>query len=126
MSSSHSIRSSIFCFEYPCTRMGSRSESEIGRRGSREAIGSWKTIEISARRRLRSSLLSWEVSVPLKRMRPPCSGSSFMISMSVVVLPQPDSPTSAKHSPSWMSKEMPSTARCSPILRRNTAPLVIG
>src|SRR5699024_574473 len=49
-----------------------------------------------------------------------------MISMSVVVLPQPDSPTSAKHSPSWISKEMPSTARCSPILRRNTMPLVIG
>ncbi len=46
--------------------------------------------------------------------------------MMVVVLPQPDSPTRPRASPSRMSKLMPSTAVMVPILRRITAPLVMG
>ena len=49
-----------------------------------------------------------------------------MISMMVVVLPQPDSPTSPSVSPRLMSSETPSTARTLPTVRRNTAPLRIG
>ena len=46
--------------------------------------------------------------------------------MIVVVLPQPDSPTSPSVSPSRMSKLMPSTARTVPTRRRRTAPLISG
>ena len=46
--------------------------------------------------------------------------------MIVVVLPQPDSPTSPSASPSRMSKLMPSTAVIVPIVRRSTTPLVTG
>ena len=50
-----------------------------------------------------------------RRPRPPAmrpaSGSSRMSDSAVIDLPQPDSPTSAKHSPVRSSKSMPSTAR---------------
>lgn len=49
-----------------------------------------------------------------------------MISSRVVVLPQPDSPTMARHSPSRISKVMPSTALTVPTLRLINAPLVSG
>ena len=46
--------------------------------------------------------------------------------MSVVVLPQPDSPTIARVSPSRTSKEMPSTACTVPTRRLKTAPFMSG
>ncbi len=46
--------------------------------------------------------------------------------MSVVVLPQPDSPTSPSVSPVRMSSDTPSTAWTVPMRRLNTAPFVSG
>src|SRR5262245_8193476 len=48
---------------------------------------------------------------PSKRMSPAVGAMSFMIIRPVVVLPQPDSPTSPTVSPRPMSKVIPSTAR---------------
>ena len=45
----------------------------------------------------------------------PLLGSSRMIESPVVLLPQPDSPTSPTHSPSSTSKETPSTATTEPV-----------
>ena len=124
--SSQSTRSSMRSLLYPWTRIGSLMMSAIGILGSREAIGSWKTTVMSERSVARSLRVRAPVSFPPMRMVPSCGVRSCMISISVVVFPLPDSPTSARHSPSRMSKEMPSTARCSPIFRRTIAPLVIG
>ncbi|SLJ82627.1 Uncharacterised protein [Mycobacteroides abscessus subsp. abscessus] len=46
--------------------------------------------------------------------------------MSVVDLPDPDSPTSASVRPARTSKPMPSTARTSPVRLRRITPEVIG
>src|SRR3984893_14908904 len=51
------------------------------------------------------------IDLPSKRMSPEVGSISFMIIRPVVVLPQPDSPTSPTASPRPMSKLMPSTAR---------------
>ena len=65
-------------------------------------------------------------------LRPPMVTSpswsrwNSMISSSVVVLPQPDSPTIEKHSPSRMSKLRPSTALTVPIRRLIRAPFISG
>src|SRR5262245_34737828 len=48
---------------------------------------------------------------PSNRILPDVGARSFMIIRPVVVLPQPDSPTSPTVSPRPMSKVMPSTAR---------------
>ena len=47
-------------------------------------------------------------------------------SSSVVVLPQPDSPTRARVSPRRTSKEMPETAWTVPTRRLKTAPFMSG
>jgi hypothetical protein len=46
-------------------------------------------------------------------MRPPVDSSNPPIIRSVVVLPQPDGPSSEKNSPVWISSDTPSTARTS-------------
>src|ERR1700687_5891932 len=51
------------------------------------------------------------IDLPSKRMSPEVGSISFMIIRPVVVLPQPDSPTSPTVSPRPMSKLLPSTAR---------------
>ena len=61
-----------------------------------------------------------------RRSLPAIGRTRFRISMIVVVLPQPDSPTSPSVSPSRMSKLMPSTACTVPTRRRSSAPFVSG
>ena len=100
--------------------------SPTGMRGSSDAIGSWKTICRSRRIALRSPRVQRGAVVPSTEIVPLCGGSSSRISMSVVVLPQPDSPTRPSVSPSRMSKLMPSTACTVPTRRLNTAPFMTG
>ena len=57
---------------------------------------------------------------PSTTIVPACGLTRFRISMIVVVLPQPDSPTRPSVSPSRMSKLMPSTACTVPTRRRST------
>ena len=77
--------------------------------GLSEVIGSWKMIEISLPRMPRMSFSdSPNNSLPLKRMLPEgCDavgyGSSFRIDSALTDLPEPDSPTSATHSPRLIS-----------------------
>src|SRR5207247_9360842 len=51
---------------------------------------------------------------PSKRMSPLSGVSKPAIMRSVVVLPQPEPPTSETSSPGWMSRESPSTATAPP------------
>ena len=57
------------------------------------------------------------MSVPLRRMVPastrPLPASRPRVACAVVVLPEPDSPTSATTSPGATLKETPCTTRCS-------------
>ena len=81
--------------------------------------GSWKII---ATRRPRTARIaasgSASRSLPPSSTLPPAtraaSGSSRMTDSAVIDLPQPDSPTSAKHSPRSSARSTPSTARSSP------------
>ena len=81
--------------------------------------GSWKII---ATRRPRTARMaasgSASRSTPPSVTRPPimrpASGNSRVRDSAVIDLPQPDSPTSAKHSPGASSKLRPSTARSGP------------
>jgi len=88
--------------------------------GFSEVIGSWKIMAISRPRTRRiSSSDSVSRSRPLNRTRPPTirpagTATSRMMDSALTLLPQPDSPTSATVSPSWMSQETPSTARTTP------------
>jgi hypothetical protein len=85
--------------------------SPTARRGFSEAKGSWKII-CRRRRSGRSSRRDWPTSsCPSKRTLPPLAGSSCRIALPTVVLPQPDSPTSASVRPRASSSETPSTAR---------------
>ena len=59
----------------------------------------------------------WVMSRPSNSTRPPVGSSSRVISRPVVVLPQPDSPTSDSVSPRSTSKSSPSTARTAPTWR---------
>ena len=77
---------------YLNTPIGSAIRSKTGIRGSREAIGSWKTTCRSRRICLRSRRSSVPTSRPRTTTSPPVGGLRFRISSSVVLLPQPDSP----------------------------------
>src|SRR5258705_11822720 len=59
-------------------------------------------------------------------MRPPVGGLSRMIARPVVLLPQPDSPTSPSVSPRSISNVTPSTAWTSPTWRWRMIPSRIG
>ena len=80
------------------------------RRGLREEIGSWKIICIRVRIRRISSPERFVRSVPSKTTLPAAACSSCMTARPVVDLPQPDSPTRPRVSPSRTSKLMPETA----------------
>ena len=85
-------------------------------RGLSDENGSWKIICIW-RRSGRSSLLgifatsTWRPPSVRKRMAPAVGVSARKMQREVVVLPQPDLPTSESVSPFWMSKLTSSTAR---------------
>src|SRR5499425_824582 len=80
-------------------------------RGLSDAYGSWNTA-CTERRYARSLPPSsaWR-SCPSKRMTPPVGRSSISTILAVVVLPQPDSPTTPRVLPGSIEKEMSSTAR---------------
>ena len=53
---------------------------------------------------------AWVTSRPSRKMRPDVGSMSRLIILSVVVLPQPDGPTSTQISPSGMSSDSSRTA----------------
>ena len=65
-------------------------------RGFSEEYGSWKIIWMSRRSGRIRLADRWVMSRPSKTIRPPVGSSSRVSSRPVVVLPQPDSPTSAE------------------------------
>ena len=86
-------------------------------RGFSDEYGSWKIICDVAAQRAQLRARAWVMSRPSKTILPPVGSSSRVISRPVVVLPQPDSPTSASVSPARTSKSTPSTARTAPTCR---------
>ena len=80
-------------------------------RGLSDAYGSWKTIWNSARRRRSRSPRSAVSAVPSKSTSPALGRMSCRMPLPAVVLPQPDSPTSASVRPGRIASETPSTAR---------------
>ena len=87
--------------------------------GFSDDIGSWKIIEMSLPRNLRSSSsFSASTSRPSKVMLPatilPGSGTSRRMERAVIDFPDPDSPTMPTVSPRLTRKSMPSTARTIP------------
>ena len=66
------------------------------------------------------------MSVPSNVIEPSVGSSSRIIARPVVLLPQPDSPTSPSVSPFAIEKLTPSTARTSPMWRSMTISSVIG
>ena len=87
--------------------------------GFSEVMGSWKIIATSLPRKSRiSSSVIFVTSFPRNRILPevilPGSGSNRRIDRAVMVLPQPDSPTTPRVSPASTWKVTPSTARTTP------------
>ena len=107
----------------PLTSSGSPMISAMVMRGLSEENGSWKIICIcrrSGRSALRSSVAT-SMSCPLaawNRISPPVGAIARRMQREVVVLPQPDSPTSDSVSPRAMVKLTSSTARTAPASRR--------
>ena len=108
------------------TTSGSAMMSRTRIRGLSELHGSWKTACTCIRNCRRSCPLSEWMSCPSIEMEPPVGCSRRSTSLAVVVLPQPDSPTSASVCPRRTSKLMPSTARTQPTVFISTSPSVTG
>src|SRR5215472_6855603 len=94
-------------------------------RGLSEAYGSWKMICISLRFARIDLPSIFVISSPPKRIEPVVGSSRRRMQRPIVVLPEPDSPTSPSVSPRLMLNETPSTALTSATWRENT-PAVIG
>ena len=89
---------------------GSATISLTRRRGFSELMGSWKIICMRVRA-LRSALPDSLVMLTPSSSTVPLDGSTMRIrALPVVDLPQPDSPTSPRVSPSMISKLTPATA----------------
>ena len=84
-------------------------------RGSSEPYGSWKMICIRRRYLRSSSVLRLNRSTPSKRTVPLVASRSRIIARPIVLLPQPDSPTSPSVSPRRTSTVTPSTALTEPL-----------
>ena len=105
------------------TTSGSRRIAEPTRiRGSSEAYGSWNISCRSRRRRRSCRPRSRACRRPRSGSSPPVGRSSAEISQPIVVLPQPDSPTSPNVSPRRTVNETSETALTEPSLRWMTAP----
>ena len=106
----------------PFTSSGSPMISAMVMRGLSEENGSWKIICIcrrSGRSALRGSRAT-SISAPFsarKRISPAVGAMARRMQREVVVLPQPDSPTSDSVSPRSMVKLTSSTARTWPTAR---------
>ena len=94
--------------------------------GLSDVIGSWKIIEMSLPRTSRISVsLSASNSRPSSRtspatIRPGGLGISRMMDSAVMLLPQPDSPTTAKVSPRPTEKDTSLTAVTTPCRVKNS------
>ncbi len=102
-----------------CTRGPSAIWCPTRITGLSALIGSWKIIEIFGPRiRLRSGRASGTRSTPSSTIWPAVTfasgGSTPRIARSVMLLPDPDSPTRPSASPPTTSSETPSTARTVP------------
>ena len=109
---SSSVRARAICPLMPlCRSRISPICASIVCSGLSEVIGSWKMIEMSLPRISRISLsAAVSSSRPRKRMLPEgCEalgyGNSFRIDNALTDFPEPDSPTSATHSPRLMENE---------------------
>ncbi len=99
--------------------MASTSCEPIFMTGFRLVDGSWKIMPMRPPRTARMpasgsasrSSRSSRTSPPVMR---PFSGSRRISASAVMLLPQPDSPTSAKVSPRWMASVRPSMALTRP------------
>src|SRR5262245_27423635 len=94
-------------------------------RGFSEAYGSWNTACTERRYARRFALSSVWRSCPSKRMMPPVGRSSSSTIFAVVVLPQPDSPTTPRVLPGSIENEMSSTARTT-ATSRDSRPRLTG
>ena len=92
----------------PCSRSGSPTISSTFQRGFRLAYGSWKIICMRRRSARGSGVVA--VSWPSKCTLPRVGAYRPTSRRATVLLPQPDSPTSASVSPLRMLNETPSTA----------------
>ena len=103
-----------------CVRMASTIWSPTRYTGFRLVMGSWKIIEICAPRICSiSDSVAASRSLPSNVMEPPAtwpgSWRSRMMDSEVTLLPDPDSPTTARISPGSTSNETPFTARTTPL-----------
>ena len=106
----------------PWTRSGSSTVARTRKRGSSDSYGSWK-ISWACRRSARILPLdTLTMSSPRKRIVPDSGSTRRRIDWAVVVLPLPDSPTSASISPLRSENETPSTAWTARFGRRAAAP----
>jgi hypothetical protein len=80
----------------PCTSSASRSEAPIERLGLSDDNGFCCTSWMARRC---SSLRRWGRAVPFSRISPDVGGYMPRIMLATVLLPDPDSPTIARHSP---------------------------
>ena len=96
----------------PWTSSGSSTVSRTRKRGSSDSYGSWK-MSCTSRRRAAQLCARRRRRCPRRGSERPRTraSTSRRIVCAVVVLPLPDSPTSASISPSRSEKETPSTAR---------------
>ena len=106
----------------PWITSGSATAAPIGRRGSSEANGSWKTTWICRRICRNSAEPSWVSSAPSNLTEPDVGRISCRTHRPVVDFPQPDSPTSPRVSPAAMVNETPDTACTTPTLWRTNVP----
>ena len=90
---------------------GSARTSPIFFLGLRLANGFWKTICTLRRMRLRASASTPTTSRSSSRSEPAVGSSSIVASRASVLLPQPDSPTTASVRPAPSRNDTPSSAR---------------
>ena len=92
--------------------MGSATAPNAVSAGFRLSFGSWNTLWIRARSRLRTKRDSetGAMSVPSNTMAPSVGSISRASNRTMVDLPQPDSPTNPRLSPRPIERSTPSTA----------------
>ena len=124
-SSTRSFRSPAVAYSR-CTRIGSARICPIFMRGLSELNGSWKMTWIFWRKVLSPSPDIAARSSPWYRMLPAVGSSSRSRQRPMVVFPHPDSPTSPRVSPRWISKLTSSTALTSATTRLMRRPSRTG
>ena len=96
---------------FSCVTSGSAMIASTRMRGFNDAKGSWNTAWTPRRYPRTPAASSPFSSRPSKRITPDVGSSSFKMSLAVVVLPQPDSPTRPRLRPRSTENDTPSTAR---------------